>query len=173
MSRALRHAPLLLLLALLPAALAGSRLGRQLPAYDMQPVTDLVGSGVASLPLDGASLLLAKDGQVIYQRTFGSFTPDTAVPIASGSKWLSATVIMTLVDDGRRSVDVVEGACLVRVDDNYTVIPFVYSAIFCSFDTGGIVAMHTGNGQIGHINNRILPPDIGHHIHPSMAVGGL
>ncbi len=92
-------------MALLRARHAGSRLGRQLPAYDMQPVTDLVGSGVASLPLDGASLLLAKDGQVIYRQTFGTYSPDTAVPIASGSKWLSATVIMTLVDDGRLGLD--------------------------------------------------------------------
>jgi CubicO group peptidase (beta-lactamase class C family) len=53
----------------------------------------------------GAGLLVAKDNQVIYERCFGEFTPDTVVLIASSGKWLAAATIMSLVDDGTLSLD--------------------------------------------------------------------
>ncbi len=58
----------------------------------------------------GASLVLIKDGQTIYDKSFNvkgesSYSSKKVVPIASASKWLSAGVIMKLVDDGRLSLD--------------------------------------------------------------------
>ncbi len=119
------HAVRALLVALLAVTLARSNMPQQpvtdalaglgrngaphqrpVPAYDLAPVTDLIESAVERGTLQGAALLLAKDGQVIYERSFGAFTLGTAVPIASGSKWLTAATIMTLVDDG-----------LIRLDD--------------------------------------------------------
>lgn len=75
------------------------------PSYDLAAVTQLVEDAVESTPLDGAVLLLTQDGQTIYEHAFGTYTVDTAVPIASGSKWLTAATIMTLVDDGLLSLD--------------------------------------------------------------------
>ncbi len=75
------------------------------PGYDLAPVTQLLEGAVARAPLQGAALLLAKDGQVIYERAFGAFALETAVPIASGSKWLTAATVMTLVDDGLIGLD--------------------------------------------------------------------
>lgn len=73
--------------------------------YDFGPVTDFIQRNVEGIPLQGASLLIIKDGRVIYEQAFGSYTLDTRIPIASASKWPSASVIMSLVDEGILSLD--------------------------------------------------------------------
>lgn len=55
--------------------------------------------------LGGCALLLIKNGQVIYRKSFGGYSTDKVVPIASASKWLSGALIMTLVDEGKLSLD--------------------------------------------------------------------
>ena len=52
-----------------------------------------------SLGLNGCSLLLKKDGKVIYKKGFNGIKNDTPVKIMSASKWLSAAVILSLADD--------------------------------------------------------------------------
>jgi CubicO group peptidase (beta-lactamase class C family) len=76
-----------------------------LAMYDFSSVTALIQDGVETLPLAGASLLLIENDWVIYEAVFGAYTLETTVPIASASKWLSATAIMTLVDDGLIDLD--------------------------------------------------------------------
>ncbi len=73
------------------------------PTPDFSSLTDLLNSAAASL--DGASLLLIKDGQVVCEQSVGNMSPDKPVAIASASKWLTAAVVMTLVDDGRIVLD--------------------------------------------------------------------
>jgi len=53
----------------------------------------------------GAAVLIAKENQVIYERCIGAYTPDTVVFIASSGKWLAAATIMSLVDEGKLSLD--------------------------------------------------------------------
>jgi CubicO group peptidase (beta-lactamase class C family) len=53
----------------------------------------------------GAAVLVAKDNQVVYEKCFGNYTPETQVFIASAGKWPAAATIMTLVDDGKLSLD--------------------------------------------------------------------
>jgi CubicO group peptidase (beta-lactamase class C family) len=53
----------------------------------------------------GAAMLVAKDNKIIYEKCFGNYTPDTEVLIASAGKWLAAATIMTLVDEGKLSLD--------------------------------------------------------------------
>lgn len=72
---------------------------------DFAPVTAYMDAGYRSLGLPGAALLVAKDGKVVYERFFGTYTADTVVPIASSSKWLSGAVVMSLVDEGRLDLD--------------------------------------------------------------------
>lgn len=55
--------------------------------------------------LSGASLLVIKGDQILLERYFGSYTKDTVIPIASSSKWLSGAVIMSLVDEGKLTLD--------------------------------------------------------------------
>jgi CubicO group peptidase (beta-lactamase class C family) len=74
-------------------------------SYDFTPVSNLIQVAVDTIPLQGASLLLMQNDEIIYGKAFGRYTLHTAIPIASGSKWLSASVIMNLVDKGRISLD--------------------------------------------------------------------
>ena len=53
----------------------------------------------------GASLLVAKDGEVIYENYFGNYTQETEVYIASAGKWLAAATIAAVVDEGKLSWD--------------------------------------------------------------------
>lgn len=55
--------------------------------------------------LPGASLLVVQHGRLVEQEAWMDYTLDTRVLIASGSKWLSAATIMTLVDDGTLALD--------------------------------------------------------------------
>ena len=53
----------------------------------------------------GCALVLVKDNEVIYRKSFGRHTADKVVPVASASKWLSGALLMTLVDEGKLSLD--------------------------------------------------------------------
>jgi serine-type D-Ala-D-Ala carboxypeptidase/endopeptidase len=53
----------------------------------------------------GVSVLIVKGNQPLYERYFGTYTSDTVEPIASATKWLSAAVIMKLVEEGRIDLD--------------------------------------------------------------------
>jgi CubicO group peptidase (beta-lactamase class C family) len=75
------------------------------PGYDFTPVTTLVQDAVTDMPLNGASLLIFKDGASVYEQYFGSYNAATVVPIASSTKWISSSVFMTLVDDGIIGLD--------------------------------------------------------------------
>ena len=73
--------------------------------YDFSDVTAYVDAGYKSLGLPGASLLVWKDGRVLYEHYFGAYTAETQVAIASSSKWMSAATVMTLVDEGKIDLD--------------------------------------------------------------------
>lgn len=70
-----------------------------------ETVTAYLDAGYRSLGLPGAGLRVWRNGTVLYDRYFGIYSAETTVPIASCSKWLSAAVLMTLVDEGRISLD--------------------------------------------------------------------
>lgn len=53
----------------------------------------------------GASLLVFHEGKPVYRNALGKFQLATEVPIASSSKWLSAAVILALIDEGKLSLD--------------------------------------------------------------------
>ena len=60
---------------------------------------------IAADGLPGAALLVVRDGKVLRRQGYGGYDPQTVVPIASASKWLTAATVMTLVDEGRVSLD--------------------------------------------------------------------
>ncbi len=60
---------------------------------------------IAKAGLPGVSLLVVQHGELVEHEAWGNYQLDTVVPIASGSKWLSAATIMTLVDDGTLALD--------------------------------------------------------------------
>jgi serine-type D-Ala-D-Ala carboxypeptidase/endopeptidase len=71
---------------------------------DFAPVDKIIEESLDTLG-GGANLLLIQNGKVIYRKSFGTFNSGTVVPIASASKWLSAGVIMRLVEKGKLSLE--------------------------------------------------------------------
>jgi CubicO group peptidase (beta-lactamase class C family) len=74
-------------------------------SYDWSEVDATMAARPALAGVPGVALHVAHHGSVVYEETFGTYTPDTIVRLASGSKWLSAAAIMTLVDDGSLDLD--------------------------------------------------------------------
>lgn len=72
--------------------------------YDFSSVDKLLQDSLLKLGR-GAALVLIKDGKIIYAKAFGRYSVDSVVPIASASKWYSGAVIMSLVDEGKLSLD--------------------------------------------------------------------
>ena len=67
--------------------------------YDFTPVTQQVDALLQNHPsINGASLIVIRNGGVIYEQYFGSYSSSTRIPIASASKWLSALAIERLVE---------------------------------------------------------------------------
>jgi CubicO group peptidase (beta-lactamase class C family) len=59
----------------------------------------------AKTGISNMSLLLMKGEEVLYRKDFGSYGPETMVPIASATKWLVGSAVMTLVDAGRLNLE--------------------------------------------------------------------
>ncbi len=72
-------------------------------AYDFTTIDKILER--AAPRLGGCALLLIKDDRIVYRKSFGRYGADKVVPIASASKWLSGALIMTLVDEGKISLD--------------------------------------------------------------------
>jgi len=51
------------------------------------------------------SMLVHRDGKNIYEKSVGEFNAKTQAPIASCSKWLTAALIMVLIDEGKINLD--------------------------------------------------------------------
>jgi CubicO group peptidase (beta-lactamase class C family) len=73
-------------------------------AYNFTTVSKCIQDWVDRGYYPGAAILVARDNQVIYEKYFGNYTPQTQVFIASAGKWLAAATIMTLVDKGELSL---------------------------------------------------------------------
>jgi CubicO group peptidase (beta-lactamase class C family) len=55
--------------------------------------------------LAGGVLLVVRGGDVIHEANFGALDATSVIPIASASKWLTSATLMTLVDEGKVSLD--------------------------------------------------------------------
>ena len=55
--------------------------------------------------LDGAVVVVRRGDQDLHRHLSGSYRMDTVVPMASASKWLTAALVMTVIDQGRLTLD--------------------------------------------------------------------
>jgi CubicO group peptidase (beta-lactamase class C family) len=85
--------------ALLVGLLATGAAARSM-APDLAPVREATRDLVEGYALDGASVRLARGGQVLHLDHVGTHGPDTRIAIASASKWLSALTLARLVEAG-------------------------------------------------------------------------
>lgn len=98
---------LLLLSLLLPS---GKLLAT--PEVDFTAVDQAMTQLVSDANLQGASLVVMRDGATAFAGDYGSYGPGTRQPIASASKLVSALVIARLVDRGVMSWDTTIGDLL-------------------------------------------------------------
>ena len=91
--------------ALMMAWLPGAAAFAAQANIDFSAVTTTVQGWVDKGYYPGAAMLVAKDDCIVYQKCFGSYTAETPVFIASAGKWLAAAAIMSLVDEGKLSLE--------------------------------------------------------------------
>src|SRR5262245_37824467 len=105
-ARGLLLAALVPLAALLPQG--------KVPAPDQwQPVRALIGTTMADARLPSVSVAVAKGGKIVWEEAFGwadreklvAATPNTMYSLASISKPITATGLMTLVERGKIDID--------------------------------------------------------------------
>jgi CubicO group peptidase (beta-lactamase class C family) len=54
---------------------------------------------------DNQVLLIYKDGKNIHQKSLGDFKPNIQAPIGESSQWLTAALVLMLVDEGKLTLD--------------------------------------------------------------------
>src|SRR5215470_12867335 len=86
-------------------AIARGLAGQTSGCEDLSPLDVVLPNALATMQVPGLAMHVTKSGLVRYERAFGSYTVDEVVPIASGSKWLSAACVLTLVDQGKLALD--------------------------------------------------------------------
>jgi serine-type D-Ala-D-Ala carboxypeptidase/endopeptidase len=77
----------------------------RLSAPQNAPLSAALDEIVAQRGLSGAGAQIFSNGKLIHESTAGDFTPQKVVSIASSSKWLTVATILTVVDEGRLSLD--------------------------------------------------------------------
>ena len=78
--------------------------GRQ-PEYDWSRLESAIEALIEANDLPGAAMLVRRDGETLYEKHFGDYSADTEIMAGSASKWVSAAVIMRLVEDGVLDLD--------------------------------------------------------------------
>lgn len=53
----------------------------------------------------GVTLMVFRHGRLLYRIDKGDIAPNARLPVASASKWVAAALVMTVVDEGRLSLD--------------------------------------------------------------------
>ncbi len=72
--------------------------------YDFSGVDQLLARNQKLLG-NNVVALVYKDGKVVYKKELGEFNAKTQAPIASCSKWLTAALVMTFVEQGKLDLD--------------------------------------------------------------------
>ena len=95
---------------------------------NLEPINELLLKTLTDNNIPGATLTVAKDGMIIYERGFGyadleqqtPLAPNTTMRIASISKPITAVALLLLVEDGKLKLDDLVIDYLVR-DNNFTL----------------------------------------------------
>jgi serine-type D-Ala-D-Ala carboxypeptidase/endopeptidase len=74
------------------------------PAYDLSRVDAVLRNASTQLGA-GFTAILQQGDREIFRQTYGNGQADRVMPIASATKWLSAAVLMSVVDEGKLSLD--------------------------------------------------------------------
>lgn len=53
----------------------------------------------------GVTAIAMRDGRLLFRLDLGKIAPDAELPVASASKWMTAALVMSVVDEGRLALD--------------------------------------------------------------------
>jgi len=81
-------------------------------SYDFSAIDKVLNDSVPVKFGGNCYALICVNGQPVYSKGYGGYTADTRELIASCSKWLSAGVLMSLVDEGKLKLSDTVGAYL-------------------------------------------------------------
>nr|WP_239063729.1 serine hydrolase domain-containing protein [Bacteroides sp. 51] len=73
--------------------------------YDFAPLDSLITGWIERGYYPGAAVKVVKADRVLFEKYYGTYTPETEVYIASAGKWLAAAAIATVVDQTELSWD--------------------------------------------------------------------
>ena len=74
------------------------RQGKQNVTYDFTPLDSIISTWMDKGYYPGGAICVIKNDSVLFEKTYGSFTGDTKVYVASAGKWVAAAVIGAVVD---------------------------------------------------------------------------
>jgi len=84
----------------------GQRNAKPLPGQEkFSDLDDLLAQKQKALGKDFVVMVWKKNDTLVYKKELGEFNSKTQAPIASSSKWLTAALVMTFVDEGKLSLD--------------------------------------------------------------------
>lgn len=66
--------------------------------YDFSPLDTLINRWITQKCYPGASVCIVKNDQIVFQQSYGTYTPTTPVYVASAGKWIAAATIAVVVD---------------------------------------------------------------------------
>ena len=97
--------------------MAMGRVGNRLDDQKSEPAPTVTGNAYVPLQVreemekvvkggvSGVTAIVMRDGKLLYRMDVGKIGPDTQYPVASASKWMTAALVMKVVDDGKLSLD--------------------------------------------------------------------
>lgn len=83
-----------------PPATQSSSEGTTVPPKVREEMEAVVKQGIP-----GITAIAMRDGKQIFRLDVGKIEPNQLYPIASASKWMTAALVMTVVDEGKLSLD--------------------------------------------------------------------
>lgn len=88
-----------------PVLKPGELAAHGLREADLEALRTILRKAVADKAVPGVALLLAHRGEVVFKEAFGDLKIDEPVKMASDTKPVAATVVMTVVDQGKLRLD--------------------------------------------------------------------
>jgi CubicO group peptidase (beta-lactamase class C family) len=73
--------------------------------YNFTSITDTIQNWIDSGYYNGASIIIAKDNKIIFEKYFGNYDTTSQAFIASAGKWLAAATVAAVVEEGKLSWD--------------------------------------------------------------------
>ncbi|MBQ8424315.1 MAG: class A beta-lactamase-related serine hydrolase [Coprobacter sp.] len=93
-----RNLMVLLSVLLLLSVLSSCRQAKNSGEYDFTQLDTLIERWVDKGYYPGAAVAVARGGEVIFEKCYNGYSPDTKVYVASAGKWVAAATIAAVVD---------------------------------------------------------------------------